>query len=175
MPLNEFLSHPITIIAVTGIPSFVLGRWIEHRSSKKSADIATYKYLKNQLPTFDQIHSFFNEKSLTESFSTETFDKFGRAFEEIVINPEKHFLYETLQEHAEKIKRLHQEMDLVIGQDTFSVNHRLNHQSIRRIKYGFDTDDLETGRILNENASLIYKAYLEFLKESKSTLHISPE
>jgi len=149
-PVNwhQVLTHPIFLATapavITGILSFDLGRTSRYFDSKLQCDRDNYKRLEIELPSFEKIKLFFKEKSLTDSFNTDAFDEFRRAFQLVKEDPGRNFLDSKIQKQVQTIFELCEAMDHIIGIETFPVPNG-DQQSIRRKKYNFSYDDMETG------------------------------
>ncbi len=161
------------LAVILSLLAFAGGRIFENKKFKKQSDIENYKFLVRKLPKFEEIKNFFTEYNLIGEFPKKPFFDFYEGLDGFLANPENHFHNSKLQKSLLEVMEIAKSMEEIILHDTWSVPNFSDQLVIRSRKYGSDSDDIKTGKKLNQFSSDLFEKYTAFLKMAKKTLIVT--
>ncbi len=163
--------YPLLALVVGPGVGFYAGRWNEKNNSKVKADIKNFEELKDKSPNYSLIKLLLDEQDLNNVFQAEQY----YSFHDLV---KKNYEDKTKRYHSKKIDDSFSvfwdsidDFIKLMANGTFPIKGADGY-SIRRIKYQDAVDDFETGNLLNDKASKVFKDYNLYLETVKNELLI---
>ena len=165
--LNKYQSL-LTLLFVSPFVWWFKGFWDKKVNKKQEHDKKVIRSFLDQIPNHEEIEEFFNNTDFRNPFRLPgVINQFKIIFNRFLQDPSLSIHDKTLHNNFLELKKLSDEIIEIINMRTFFQEETFA-LSVKRLKYGNDIDDFQTGEELNSLTESFFFKYKEFVKYALS-------